>query len=152
VTLVEKVDEWYSTNLAKFAEVVGASRPADRQPQTFASIGAARLTPFQFHTSGMLNSACELLRGLGEVPGHLIRGIELIVGRAYGVFGFLPMPNLTDALSASTPDSLRNRLVTYELRIGPGIMTGMNVGIKFGLAALDGLDNARKRRVLLESS
>jgi hypothetical protein len=28
MTLVEKLDEWYSTNLAKFAEVVEASRPA----------------------------------------------------------------------------------------------------------------------------
>jgi hypothetical protein len=72
--------------------------------------------------------------GSGGGSGAFDRGIELIVGLAHGVFGFLPMPNLTDALSASTPDSLRNRLVTYELRIGPG----MKAWIKLGLAALDG--------------
>jgi hypothetical protein len=53
------VAEWYSTNLAKFAEVVEASRPTDRESLTFASIGVARLTPFQFqfHTSGILKQA-----------------------------------------------------------------------------------------------
>jgi hypothetical protein len=117
VTPVEKVDEWYSTNLAKFAEVVEASRPAGREYWTFASIGAGRLTPFQFHTSDILKQACELLRGLEEVPEHLIGWIELIVGLAHEVLGFLPMPNLTDALSASTPDSLRNQSVTCELHI-----------------------------------
>jgi hypothetical protein len=136
--------------LAKFAEVVEVSRPADRESRTFASIGVARLTPFQFHTSGILKQACELLRGLGEVPGHLIGGIELIVELAHGVFGFLPMPNLTDMLSASTSDSLRNRSVTCELHIGSRMMTGMSVGPELGLAALEDLDNARERRVPLE--
>jgi hypothetical protein len=150
VTPVEKVAEWYSTNLAKFAEVVEALRPADRESRTFASIGADRLTLFQFHTSDIMKQACELLRGLGEVPGHLIGGIELIVELTHGVFGFLPMPNLADALSASMPDSLRNRSVTCELHIGLRMMTGMSVGIELGLAALEDWDNTRERRVPLE--
>jgi hypothetical protein len=63
------VAEWHSTNSAKFAEVVEASGPTDREPRTFASIGVARLTPFQFHTSGILKQACEPLRGLGRFRG-----------------------------------------------------------------------------------
>jgi hypothetical protein len=150
VTLVEKVGEWYSTNLAKFAEVVEASRPADRESRTFASIGVGRLTPFQFHTSYILKQACELLRGLGDVPEHLIGGIELIAWLAHEVLGFLPMLNLTDALSASTPDSLRNRSVTCELHIGLRMMTGMSIGIELGLTALEDWNNTRERRIPLE--
>jgi hypothetical protein len=82
----------------------------------------------------------------------LIGGIELIVELAHGVFGFLPMPNLTDALSASMPDSLRNRSVMCELHIGPGMMTGMSVGIELGLAALEDWNNVREKRMPLKRS
>jgi hypothetical protein len=157
VTPAAKVAEWYSTNLAKFAELVEASRPTASESRTFASIGAlcefvgaSRLTPFQFHASGILKQACELLRGMGEVPGNLIRGIELIVELAHGVLGFLPMPNLTDPLSAYSSDSLRNRSIICELRIGSRTMTGMSVGIELALGALEGWDNTRERRVPLE--
>jgi hypothetical protein len=155
----EKIQEWYSVNLRELLYVIGPRIQDDdlEQPE-FKSLDDLcdfvlenELTPFQFRTSGILESARRFLEEAETVSPERLLAIGKIIDLCHGVLKYLPSAAVPDAVAKFTPETLLGKSISANIKAPEEEIKDISISCDLDFCAIEAWYNSRKDRVSKEA-